>query len=58
MTDAANLDGVGIRADEEEAVITHAQPELVPPFCGPSHYPRPTLQNDEVRKKLASRRIA
>jgi hypothetical protein len=29
MTDAANLDSVGIWANEEEAVVTNAQPKLV-----------------------------
>ena len=29
MTDAANLDGVGIWADEEEAVIAYTQPKFV-----------------------------
>ena len=29
MPHAANLDGVGIGADEEQAVIANAQPKLV-----------------------------
>jgi hypothetical protein len=29
MTDTTNLDGVGIRADEEQTVVTNAQPEFV-----------------------------
>ena len=29
MTDAANLDGVGIWTDEEEAVVAYAQPKFV-----------------------------
>lgn len=28
MTDAANLDGVGIGADEEEPVVPNSQPKL------------------------------
>jgi hypothetical protein len=28
MTDAANLDGVGIWANEEEAVVANAQPKF------------------------------
>jgi hypothetical protein len=32
MTDAANLDGVGIWADEEEAVVAYAQPKFVSPW--------------------------
>lgn len=29
MPDAENLDGVGIRTDEEEALVAYTQPELV-----------------------------
>jgi len=29
MPDAANLDGVGIWADKEEAVVAYAQPKFV-----------------------------
>ena len=32
MTDAANLDGVGISADEEEPIVTNAEPKLFSPL--------------------------
>ena len=35
MTDPANLDGIGIWADEEEPVVTNAQPEFV---CTPQSF--------------------
>ncbi len=32
MKDAANLDGIGLGADEEEPVVTNAQPKFFSPF--------------------------
>jgi len=56
MTDPANLDSVGIWANEEDTVVTNAQTEvlLIPEEL--SRYPGRFVQSEEAQRRYALRR--
>jgi hypothetical protein len=53
MTDAANLDGVWIGADEEEPVVANAQPKPFSSLEGFHVARAPIPQSDATRKECA-----